>query len=416
MARKPAVAALDVGTSKVVAAVAVPEAAGLRVLGVAGAASGGVRRGAIVDLDLAAASLRAAAQRVRRLAGRPLPPVMLGSAGGLPVSLNERSELDLSGESGPIRPEHVADVLARVRQTEMPPGYQLVHAIPRGYVVDGYEGCTNPVGMAGTRLTAHVHLVGCQAPVVENLWKVVDAVDLRVDDFAVAGLASAESVLTNEERREGAVLIDMGAGATQVVVVTDGEPVLTAAVPLGGEHVTADIAAGLRLTRAQAEALKVRHACADPDVVPAERRVELEPAGTGSDGQRGASGVVDCSERELAEIAGARVEEIVHAVADIVARGGRGVRLGAGAVLTGGGCRLRGLQGVAMRILGMPVRCGGALGAGATLGAPECSAAVGLLQMQAERMTGSERLLPLGGDSRHLWPPWRWWQRGVALR
>ncbi len=406
MAKKPVIAALDIGTSKVLAAAAVPEDAGLRVLGIAGVTSAGVRRGAVVDLALASASLRGAMQRIRHVAAQPVPGVLLGSAGGQPICLNAYAEVDVAASGGEIAPADVSGVLERARHAELPAGYQLVHAIPQGYAVDGYEGCTDPVGMAGHRLAVKAHLVACQAAVLQNLLKAADVAGVHAEDFAVAGLGAAEAVLTAEERREGAVLIDLGAGATQVVVVVSGEPALTASVPVGGEHVTADVAAGLRLTRIQAEGLKLRHAGVDPESVPADRRVAVE-AGAGPGGDAGP----EVAERELAEIVAARVEEILQAVAGIVAQVGRGQRLG-GAVLTGGGSRLRGLQGVAMRVLSMPVRRGGAAGASGSLAAPECAAVVGLVQMHAQRLTGGNgRLLPTS-EPRRLWPPWR----ALALR
>jgi cell division protein FtsA len=404
VAKKPLVAAVDVGTSKVLAAAATLEDAGLRVLGPAGVTSGGVRRGAVVDIGLASASLRAATQRLRHLAGELPSAFLLGSAGGQPVCLNAYAEVDVAADGGDIGAADVQGAMERVRQAELPAGYQLVHAIPQGYAVDGYEGCTDPVGMAGHRLAVRAHLVACQAPVLQNLVKAADVAGVRLEEFAVSALGAAEAVLTPEERQEGAVVLDLGAGATQVVVVVGGEPTLTAAVPLGGEHVTQDIAAGLRLTRHQAEGLKLRHASADPGPIPAERRVPVEAQVPGA-GAPGAE--VEVSERELAEIVCARVEETLQAVAGLVAQVGRGVRLGGGAVLTGGGSRLRGLPAVAMRVLGMQVRRGGALGATGSLAAPECAAVVGLVQMGAQRLTGrSDRLLPAPAR-RRLWPPWR---------
>lgn len=412
--------------------VAVPEEAGLRVVATAGVTSAGVRRGAVVDMPAAAAAMGAAMQRVRRLCAQPLVSVLLGSAAGQILCFNGYAETVMAMPGSEITAQDVVGVLDQVRRMELPPGYHLAHAIPQGFVVDGYEGCRDPVGMAGQHLAVRAHLVACQGAVLQNLLKAAADAAIDVEDFAVAGLAAAESVLTPEERREGVLLIDLGAGATQVVAVLGGEPVLTATVPLGGEHVTADIAAGLRLTRGQAEALKWRHASADLQSVPAGRVVDLdglppkelpgavvhraaesaESAGPAAAGNAGAGASASpparVDERDLAEITAARVEEIMQQVADMLGQGGKRLHLAAGAVLTGGGSRLRGIQAVGWRGLGMPVRCGGAIGATEALGAPECAAAVGLLQMQAQRLTGhGGRLLTTEVGARRLWPPWR---------
>ena len=395
MTRGTAVAALDVGTSKVLCAVAVPEARGLRVVGFAQAGGAGVRRGAVVDVALVAAAVREVAQRVRRHSGEPLPPLLVGSAGGQLFSANRHAEVAVAGRVGPGDVAACGDAL---RRAELPAGYQLVHVIPQQYTIDGYEGCRDPAGMAASNLALEAHLVACETAVLQNLWRAVEAADLRLQDFALAGLAAAEAVLTEDERENGVLLLDCGAGATQAVIVSGGEPVVTASVPLGGEHVTADIAAGLRLGRAQAEEVKRSHGQADAGLASAERRVPL-----GADG----GPPRDCSESELAEIVSARVEEIVQAVVDIVARRGRGIPIGSGAVLTGGAAALRGLQAVAMRMLAMPVRLGGASGAPDALGAPASAAAVGLLQMQALRTAGGPRLRPFAGTARRGWLPRR---------
>jgi len=414
--RAPAVAAMDVGSSKVIAAVAVPEDGGLRVLGVAQVGGAGVRRGAVVDLDAASAAFASVAERMRRVAGIPLPPVMLGSAGGEILSCNREAELRVDPPA-PLGADHVADLMAEVRRTELPPGYQLVHAITQEYTVDGYEGCTDPVGMAAGRLGVRAHLVACHGTLLANLLRAADGAGLQVEDFAVSALAAAESVLTDDERRAGVLLCDLGATATQIAVVVAGETVGSATVALGGEHITADIAKGLRIPRDAAEDLKRRLATADtravvdrpltggPDAPPPD------PPPPDAPGPDAAAPEAHASESILAEIVQARTEEILEGVARLLRDGGLFDVIGSGAVLTGGGSRLRGLSAVAMRTLGVRVRCGGPQGAEGLLGSPESAACVGLLQMSALRRTGGRRLTPiLAGAARRGWP-FRFWDR-----
>lgn len=396
--RSQALAALDVGSSKVVGAVALPEEGGLRVLAVAQAPGAGVRRGAVVDPLAASAAMAAVAERLRRMAGIPLPPLLLGSAGGELLSSNREAEISLDPPAT-LEQAHLDGLLAEVRGTPLPPGYQLVHTITQEYTLDGYEGCPEPLGMAAGRLGLSAHLVACHGTLLANLLRAAADAGIEVEDFAVAGLAAAESVLSEQERHAGVVLLDFGASATQVAVVVDGQTVGSAVVPLGGEHISADIAKGLRIARDEAEEVKRREATADARPAPA-------PEQTPAEGAEVAPPTVDAPDREqmLAEIVSARCEEILERVGTLLQEGGLADLLGAGAVLTGGGSRLRGLSALAMRTLGLRVRSGGPQGTEGLLGTPECAACVGLLQMAALRRSGGRRAPAIMAAVRRPWP------------
>jgi cell division protein FtsA len=402
----PAVAALDVGTSKVLAAIALVEPEGLRVLGLGRAACDGVRRGAVVDLPAVTAAVAAAAARARRVAGRRPPSAVLGSAGGEVVATTREAEIHLD-PPGEVTPEHVEALLGEVRRGELPAGFEVVHALPREYTVDGVEGCRHPVGMAAGSVRLSAHVVACRSTLLRNLCKAVDDAGLEVAGFAVSALAAAEAVLTEEERRQGVLLLDCGAGATQLCAVVGGEPAATAVVPLGGAHITADIAVGLGISWEAAEEVKQRHASADPAAAsdrPLDWLAGLRPAGqVAAAAGGGGAGRGQATEHDLYEIVQARVEEVLERVAALVDHAGLEGRLPAGAVLTGGASRLRGLAAAAMRVLGMPVRLGGALGVTGPLAAPDCAALVGLLQLAAQRHTGGRRVGPLhAGAGRRL--------------
>ncbi len=399
------VAAVDVGTSKVLVAVAAPEEDGLRVLGVGRAPSGGVRRGAVVDLAAASSAIAAAAERARRVAGVPLPPVLLGSAGGHFVAGNRQADLRFDPPAE-VEDAHIRQLLADVRGGELPAGYQAVHAIPREYVVDGYEGSVRPEGMAAARLGLRAHVVACQSTLLRNLYRAAADAGLEVRDFAVAALAAAEAVLTDEERVRGVLLLDAGGGCTQWTAVVGGESVASGVVAMGGAHITADLAAGLGLDLGAAEDVKVRHADAGAD-----------PASTAAlewldallpEAARGRSPVTAGA---FAEMVRARVEETLEPVAQALRDLDLEGALPAGAVLTGGASRLRGLEAAALRALGMPVRRRGAAGSAGPLGTPECAAVVGLLQFAARPHAGGRRLAPLGGRLRSGGRP-RWWPFG----
>lgn len=384
-----AVAAVDVGSSKVVAAVAVPEEAGLRVLGVGRASAvGGVRRGAVVDIPVVAAAMAAAVARARRVARLQLPPVTLGSAGGELWSSRREAEVHLQTPQE-ITEEHVTRLLREVRAVHLPGSYQVVHTIPLEYRVDGYEGCTQPIGITAEHVTVAAHVVACQESVLANLWKVATGAGVEVREFALSGLAAADAVLSDAERQLGIVVADMGAEATQVTAFIAGEPAATALIPLGGAHISRDVAAALGIGTAVAEMVKIRHGSAD-EASAADRPLEL-PQGVGPR----PDAALEPTERGLYPVVRARAEEILERIGQAVAAAGLRDHVPGGVVFTGGGSRLRGLPPLALHVLGMRVRCAGAMGAPGDLGAPELAATVGLLQGAARRETGEQRLPPL---------------------
>ena len=377
-----AVAALDVGGGKVLAAVALLEAEGLRVLGVGRAVAAGVRCGAVVDLEAATAAIAAAGERARRVAGRTLPGLMIGSAGGRLLSENRTAEVRFEHPTEVGRAE-VDAAQAEVRRVTLPAGYQLVHAVTQGYLIDGYPGSANPVGVAAECLGVEAHLVACEATVLHNLWNAVHQAGLQVEDFAVCALASAEAVLTEEERQKGVVMVDVGATATQLAVLAEGVPLVTAMLPIGGQHITADIVSVLGL---------------DPQAAEEAKRRGRLPEGTQAD-------------TALADVIDARSEELLEGVRERVRAAGMDAHIGAGLVLTGGGSRVPGLAAVAMRVLEWPVRCGGAAGMDGPLGAPEYAACIGLLQLAARRRHAARRLAPLAPIAR--WRLGRWLAGGA---
>lgn len=400
-----AVAVLDVGSSKIVAAVAQPEESGLRVLGVGRAPAAGIRRGAVVDIPQAAAAMAAAVARARRAARLTVSGLTLGSAGGEVWSCTRQAEIRLDGPQE-VEEVHVARLMREVRDAELPGNYQVVHSIPLDYQVDGYEGCSQPLGITAEHVAVSAHLVACQETVLSNLWKAAGAAGVPVEEFALSGLAAAEAVLSDAERQVGVVVADLGAEATQVTVFVAGEPVGSAVIPLGGAHVSRDVGAALGIGPEAAEAMKVRHGTADASTA-ADTPLEW-PQGSGPR----PDAAMEPTERGLCQVVRARQEEILERIGEALEAAGVAGRTPGGIVFTGGGSRLRGLSPLSLHVLGMRVRCGGAMGAAGTLGEPEFAAAVGLLQVAARRETGERRLPPLAET--HRVAVARWWRRAVG--
>ncbi len=365
--------AVDLGTSKVLAAAAEMGSGGeIHVTGVGVADSAGVRRGVVVDLAAAAAAVAAAVERAQRMAGRPFGSVVLGVSGGSVASSNERVGVDVA-DPEEVTGQDMAAALAAARDLPLGESRTLLHAVPRHFILDGVDGIRQPAGLAGARLELQTHVVTAPAGVLRNAVRTVERAGLTVSEVTLNGLAAAEAVTTPEERERGVMVCDLGAGCTDLVILTDGTPVFTAVVPVGGDLIRNDIAAGLHMSLERAESLKVEQGCCEPALAEPGRMVTLDKDRS-------------VAEAELVEIVAARADEILTQVADTLRRSGAARDLGGGVVLTGGASRLRGLPALGMRVLEMPVRTAIARGCADVddlLGAPGCAAAVGLLQLAA---------------------------------
>ena len=378
MAERPGLYAVDLGTSKVLALAAELGAGGeIHVTGVGLAPSAGVRRGVVVDLAAAAEAVAAAVERAERMAGRSFGEVVLGICGGAVACATERVGVDVS-DPDEVTAQDVARVLAAAREIVPGEGRALLHSIPRHFVLDGFEGVRQPVGLAGGRLDLETLVVTAPSGVLRNAVRTAERGGLTVAEVTLNGLAAAEAVTTPEERARGVMVVDVGAGCTDVVILVDGFAVYTAVVPVGGDLIRNDIAAGLHMSLGRAETLKVEQGLCDPALVESGRMLETDPDA----GPQGST----VSEAELVEIVSARADELLGQVADQLRRSGCGRDMAAGAVLTGGGARLRGLPALGMRTLDLPVRTAAPRGCADVndlLGSPGCAAGVGLLQLAA---------------------------------
>ncbi len=391
--------AVDLGTSKVVAAAAELGSGGeIHVTGVGVAGSTGVRRGVVVDLGAAAEGVATAVERAQRMAGCAFGRVVLGLSGGSVASANERVAIDVA-DPDEVSEQDVARALAAAREVLPGEARALVHAVPRHFILDGVDGIRQPAGLAGARLELETHVVTAPSGVLRNAVRTAERAGLSVAEVTLNGLAAAEAVTTSEERERGVMVVDVGAGCTDVVILTDGAPVFTAVVPVGGDLIRNDIAAGLHLSLERAEALKVEQGCCAAGLAEPGRVVELDPGRTRT-----------VAEAELAEIVAARAEEMLSQVADTLRRSGAARDLGGGVVLTGGASRLRGLPALALRVLSMPGRVASPRGCADVddlLGAPACAAAVGLLQLAAAGLQPApQQVAATASRRRRGWMDW----------
>lgn len=342
---------LDVGTSKVCTIIAEVHPSGrLDFVGVGVAPSHGLRKGMVVDLERTVDAIRASVGQAERMAGVKVEEVWVGVAGGHVTSLNSHGVVAVARPDWEITRDDVERAVEAARAVALPSDRQVIHVLPREFVVDGCRGIHDPVGMSGVRLEVHVHLVTGAVTALRNMVKAVERAGLEVADLVLQPLASAEAVLVPEERSEGVVLIDIGAGTTDLAVFHEGSIWHTAVIPVGGNHVTSDLAYGLRLPWGEAERAKL--AFGRPPVLPGFEG-QLQVAAASFSGREAQGDRVD-----PALVIGARAEEIFRLVAGELRQVPHPAFVPGGAVITGGSSQLGGVLEIARQTLGLPVRRG----------------------------------------------------------
>jgi len=375
MARRSSqIVGLDIGTTKVcVLIVEPPDTGPVNVIGVGTCPSRGMRRGLVVNLDACVSSIKQAIEEAELMAGVSVDRAYVGNAGPQVRSLNSRGVVAVSGRDHEVSREDVHRVLEAARAVNIPADREIFHVVPQEFAVDGHSGIHDPVGMTGAKLESDVHIVTASVSAAQNLVNAVNRSGVEVEAVVLEQFAAADAVLTQDEKDMGVALIDVGGGTTSLVIYERGAIRHIAVLPTGGEHVTSDIAVGLRTPVPEAERIKKRYGCALAALVDHEDTIEVPSVG----GRK--SRVL--SRQILCEIIQPRAEEIFALVAEELARSGFERALHAGAVLTGGGSMLEGITEIAEDALDVPVRRGapGELGGLAeTIGTPLYSTAVGL--------------------------------------
>jgi cell division protein FtsA len=396
---KPAkLVGIDIGTTKVCALVVemLPEGgAPLNVLGVGLAQSRGVQKGVITDLDAATEAVAEALDKAEQLSGYKINSALLGLAGGHVGCTQSRGSATLP-DGGLIGPEDVQRSLDAARAVDLPSQKEILHVLPRQYVVDGNDGVKDPIGLSGYRLDVDVHVVTAHVGAVQNALKVLGRVGLETDDLVLQPLASAQAVLSDAERDLGVALIDIGGGTTDVAIFIEDAPWHTAVLPLGGDSITADLAIVLGIPTESAERLKVETVDVSPVLSGVAPPTGLPGTGNTVRVESFEEGEYKSVSRELArEVADSRLSEILSMVLDELRRSGYDDMLPAGAVLTGGGAQLRGITEKASRLLGMPVRIGspaGLSGLGEAVRSPAFATSVGLPLWKGRALLASSKL------------------------
>ncbi len=397
MADEPIVVGIDIGTTKVCTLVARVEGGNsLRILGVGIEPSQGIRKGTIVDLQAASQAIARSIEKAERTSGMEITSALVSLAGSHVSSVNSRGVVGIAGRV--IDQDDVFRALDAAQAVAIPHNREIIHVIQRGFVVDGQDGIRMPVGMHGYRLEVEAHIITAAASTVENLRQCVQASGVEVVQFVLNPLASAEVVLSDTERQMGVVVCDIGGGTTDMAIYIDGDIWHTMVLGIGGNHITSDIAHGLRLPLSQAEEIKKLYGHAVQSEIP-----ENETFSTRIFGE---DRPVEISRRDLAMIIEARVEEIFDLILQEIKRSGYDGLLPAGVVLTGGSSLLPGIRTLASQVMGLPVRIAkpeNLLGLTDQLNSPAYSTSVGLLNwamMMSETPAASgKRSRKKGGSS-----------------
>ncbi len=375
--RNGLIAALDVGTTKVCCFIArAQDGADPRVIGIGHQLSRGLRNGAVIDMDEAETSIRAAVDAAEQMAGERVSGVVVNLSGGQPQSSNLKVEVAINGHA--VSDSDLRRMFDHCRQHGLSPERELIHSIPLGYTIDGNEGINDPRGMYGERLGVTVHQITANSGPVRNLAKVVHRGHLEIESRVVSPYASGLACLVDDEKDLGAICIDMGGGTTSLAVFLDGHLVHTDVVPVGGMHVTNDIARGLSTPVIQAERLKTLYGSALAS--PSDDREILKVPLVGEEEEEASNQV---ARSMLVQIIQPRLEETFELVRSRLEETGFDKIAGRRAVLTGGASQLQGVRELAGMVLDKQVRMGrpaGLQGLTDATGGPAFATCAGLLR------------------------------------
>ena len=384
MEREAVLVGIDVGTTKVTALIGeIGRDGGLTIIGKGTVPTTGLKKGVVVNIEQTVQSIASAVEQAERLSGWKIDRAFVGVGGQHVESQNSRGAVAVSGHGREVAREDINRATEVARAVSIPSNREVLHVLPRQFIVDGQEGVKDPLEMSAIRLEVETHIVTGSATAVQNLTKCVVAGGVKIDELVADSLASAEAVLSETEKELGVAVADIGAGTIDLALFTDGSPFHTAVLPIGGNNVTNDIAIGIKTSLPVAEELKIRHGTCDLRSVDGDE--EISVAVLGDDAGR------TVSRLELCRIIEARMRETFELLRNEM-NDAPGM-LPAGIILTGGASQLAGVAELGRDVLDMPVRVAGPAGIGGlvdTLLTPTYSTAVGLLQWGAATLNSTE--------------------------
>lgn len=367
------ITAIDVGTTKICTLTAqVEDEQNVRILGVGIEPTQGIRKGMIIDIPLAANSIAMSIKKAERVSGLQIDNAMVSAAGSYISSINNKATVGIVG--GIISKEDVTRVLESVKAISIPSNRTIIHTMQRTFSVDGVDGIRSPVGMYGSRLDVEAHIITGAESSIENLRQCIMTAEVDVNQFVLSSLADASVLLSDIEKQMGVVICDIGGGTIDMAMFINNDVWHTNVIPVGGNHITADISHAFHLPTQQAEEVKKMHGSALPNYVDDDEYFYCRTFGKDE--------AAKFSRKQLAEVINMRAEEMFQLILQEIKRSGYDNLLPAGMVLTGGTALLPGIDKLGSDILGMPVRIAKPekmTGMIDQLNSPSYSTAVGLL-------------------------------------
>ncbi|MBI4238865.1 MAG: cell division protein FtsA [Deltaproteobacteria bacterium] len=399
------VVGLDIGTTKICAIVGEVADDGVNIIGIGSYLSRGLRKGMIINIESTVEAIKKAIEEAELMAGCDITGVYVGISGSHIRGLNSRGIVAIKDKE--VRSPDMKRVIGAAQAIAIPVDREIVHVIPQEFIVDEQDGVKDPVGMSGVRLEAKVHIVTAAASASQNVVKCCSRAGLTVHEVILQQLASGAAVLGQDERELGVLLIDIGGGTTDISIFNGGSVQYTSVLPIGGNHLTNDVAVGLRTPAHEAEKIKQKYGCVLTSIVQKEETIEVPSVG----GRNPRA----LSRSILAEILEPRMEEVFQLVRQEVIRAGFEDRLAAGVVLTGGCSVLEGMPELAEQILNLPVRRGLPRGVGGLVDvvrSPMYATGVGLVLSGAQHLHQGAPVepQPQGAYGRMKWRMKEWFE------
>jgi cell division protein FtsA len=403
MPREKIITGIDIGSFKVATTVAAITDNKVSVIGVSGnVPSKGIKKGNVIDIDAAVEAISTSIERAERMAGVSISSAFVAVNGSHIETLNSHGVVAVSpSRSSEITQEDVIRVTEAAQAVSLPSTREIIHVIPRDFIVDSQEGIKDPVGMSGVRLEVETNIIHGSATAMKNLSRCVSQVGVEVEELVYAGLAAAEAVLTDTEKELGTLLVDIGGGTTSIIAYLEGSPIHSAVLPIGGKLITNDLAIGLRTRMEDAEKIKLK--LASEAAMPKQYDFSGGSSGRKTDefdvSEFGLE-VETVSRNLLYRIIDSRLEEIFRLIALELSKVNLTGKLPAGAIVTGGGALTAGVERVAKMTLKVPVRIGtpkGVTGLIDEIQGPSSAVSVGTI-LYGLNMSKGGKLLSMDGD------------------
>ena len=373
---------LDIGTTKICAIVGEVTDEGIDIIGIGSHPSKGLRKGVVVNIDATVASIKRAIEEAEHMAGCEITTVYTGIAGGHVKAFPSHGVVAIKEKE--VRQSDVDRVIDQAKAVAIPLDREVIHVLPQEFLVDDQDGVKEPVGMCGVRLEAKALIVTGAVSSAQNIVKCAQRTGLNVADIVLQPLASSLATLSEDEKDLGVCLVDIGGGTTDIAIFANGAIRHTAVLALGGNHLTNDVAVGLRTPTHEAERIKKAYGCAMASMVDRSETIEVPSVGGGQPRV--------LSRQIVAEIVEPRVEEIFMLVQHEIQKAGLEEQIASGVVITGGSTLLSGMSEMAEEVLGVPVRRGLPKGIGGLVDvvkSPQFATAVGLVIYGAQQAAGS---------------------------